>query len=93
MIALGILAESFPAPVYKVSAEDAQRNAAELAGRVPGGLQGGQDQAHERQAYEDTPGGAVKPTRVLTARQVPVHLQAAAMDTLKKVIDSGVIVP
>jgi hypothetical protein len=37
--------------------------------------------------------GAVKPTRVLTARQVPVHLQAAAMDTLKKVIDSGVIVP
>jgi len=34
-----------------------------------------------------------RPTRVLTARQVPLHLQTAAAIELKQALDSGIIVP
>jgi hypothetical protein len=93
MIALGILAESFPSPVYKTSAEGASETAAELAAEFPEVFKEDKIKPMRGKPMKIHLAGAVKPTRVLTARQVPVHLQAAAMDTLKKVIDSGVIVP
>jgi hypothetical protein len=37
--------------------------------------------------------GEVKPTRVLTARQIPVHLRESAAEIVKITLDSGVIVP
>jgi len=35
----------------------------------------------------------VKPSKVLTPRQIPLHLQASAEEELQKYLDSGVIVP
>jgi hypothetical protein len=93
MIALGILAESFPTPVYEVSAEDAHGVTTELAEEFPEVFKEDKIKPMRGRPMKIHLAGAVKPMRVMMARQVPVHLQAAARDTLKKVIDSGVIVP
>jgi len=37
--------------------------------------------------------GPIKPTRVLTARQIPIYMREDAQKTLQKALDSGIIVP
>jgi hypothetical protein len=92
MVALGILTKTFPSPINAVTHEQAG-DAKALAEEFPEVFEEDRILPMKGEPMKICLAGEVKPTRVLTARQVPVHLQQAAQETLRKVIDSGVIVP
>jgi hypothetical protein len=92
MVALGILTKTFPSPVYAVTQEET-RDVEAIADKFAEVFEEGKITPMKGKPMKICLAGDVKPTRVLTARQVPVHLQQAAQETLRKIIDSGVIVP
>jgi hypothetical protein len=78
LVGLAVIHEGFPAQI-KVVGRGAKNGGPDRHRRaVYRRLPGRGDKAHEGQANEDPPGRLIKPTRVLTARQVPVHLRESA---------------
>jgi hypothetical protein len=81
MVALGILTKTFPAPVSAVTQEE-RRGRRGHSGRIPEVFEEETIKPMKGKPMKICLAGDVKPTRVLTARQVPIHLQQAAQETL-----------
>jgi hypothetical protein len=92
MVALRILTDTFPAPISAVTQENAS-DIGKIADEFPEVFEEETIKPMKGKPMKICLAGDVKPTRVLTARQIPIHLQQAAQETLRKIIDSGVIVP
>jgi hypothetical protein len=81
MVALGILTKTFPVPGQRRDARRT-RDAKAIADEFPEVFEEDTIKPMKGKPMRICLAGDVKPTRVLTARQVPVHLQQAAQETL-----------
>jgi hypothetical protein len=94
LVGLAIIHEGFPAQIKVVDAASIQPvDLADLVGRYSDVFQDGEIKPMKGKPMKIHLEGEVKPTRVLTARQIPVHLRESAADIIKITLDSGVIVP
>jgi hypothetical protein len=94
LVGLAIIHEGFPAQIKVVGAtSDRPVDLADLVERYNDVFQDGEIKPMKGKPMKIHLEGEVRPTRVLTARQIPVHLRESAAEITKITLDSGVIVP
>jgi hypothetical protein len=94
LVGLAVIHEGFPAQIKVVRGpDDRQVDLTDIVGRFSDVFQDGEIKPMKGKPMTIHLEGDVKPTRALTARQIPVHLRESAAEIIKITIDSGVIVP
>jgi transposase InsO family protein len=94
LVGLAVIHKGFPAQIKVVGAtNDRPVNLSDLVELFDDVFQDGEIKPMKGKPMKIHLEGEVKPTRVLTARQIPVHLRESAAEIVKITLDSGVIVP
>jgi hypothetical protein len=94
LVGLAVIHEGFPAQIKVVKATgDQPVDLSDLVRLCNDVFQDGEIKPMKGKPMRSHHEEEVKPTPVLTARQIPVHLRESAAEIVKIMLDSGVIVP